>query len=558
MGIVRPLVKTVGEIPAFVRDLGRLREVAQVLIRHGFGLLVQGVDLPGLRRADVERFDSTPERVVTAVQELGPTFVKLGQVLSTRPDLLGADYIEALTQLQDDVKPIPVEAVHAQLVAELGEGWRARVRTFDDVPLATASIGQVHAGELIDGTPVVFKVQRPGIERVIRSDLAILQFLARRVQAEFPESNSVDIDGTIREFSRSILSELDYREEIKNQKKVAHNFAGDPTVRVPKVFDELSTARVLCMERLVGVKIRDARAAGFDMTIVGERYLSSAFDMLFVHGFFHGDLHPGNVLVLEDHVIGLLDFGMMGRLTPQMRSDVVFIMFALQRGDWRTISRLFYEIAIKEDRVDYRALERHTIEFFEKNWAGNAMKDLQLGPYIMEIARKAGELGARVPADYTMFFKALVTSEGLAKSLIAEVDPIAAAVPYFERLIRERFDLQRLQGDALYNALTLASVARRLPISLSQFLDDVDAQRLRFDVRQIADRELMDREDRRWNRLVAVIAAVGFSLAGTWSLTIDAAWWRGWPIVTLGFWGLAFAWGASTFWMVLQSRGRPS
>ncbi|HMV69586.1 MAG TPA: AarF/UbiB family protein [Myxococcota bacterium] len=556
MGIVRPIVKTVGDLPQRVRDLARLREVAQVLVKHGFGLLVGGIELPGFPKADAASLESTPERVVAAIQELGPTYVKLGQVLSTRPDLLGPEYIEALQQLQDDVRPIPVAAVHAELARELGEGWRERIGAFDDAPLATASIGQVHTGRLLDGTEVVFKVRRPGAERVVRADLAILQFLARRLVAEFPEASSVDVDGVIGEFGRSILAEMDFREEARNQARIGRNFGDDPRVRVPRVVSELSSAAVLCMERLRGVKIREAREAGHDMTVVGERYLSVAYDMLFVHGFFHGDLHPGNVLVLPGDVIGLLDFGMMGRLTPQMRSDVVFIMFAIQRGDWRTIARLFYDIAIKTRRVDYRAIERDTVEFFEKHWAGNSIKDLQLGPYIVELARKAAGHGARVPPDYTMFFKALVTSEGLAKSLIPEVDPIEAATPYFERMVRERFEAGRLQGDALYHALTIGGVVQRLPISLAQFLDDLDAQRLSVEVREVADHEALDRADRRQNRLILGLAAVGFAWCGTAALDAPAAWWGTWPVLPAAFFALALASGAVALVMILGNRGR--
>jgi ubiquinone biosynthesis protein len=198
MGIVRPIVKTVGDLPRRVRDLGRLREVAQVLVKHGFGLLVGGIELPGFPKTDARVLESNPERVVSAIQELGPTYVKLGQVLSTRPDILAPEYIEALQQLQDDVRPIPSAAVHVELARELGEDWRTRVATFDEAPLATASIGQVHTGTLHDGTEVVFKVRRPGAERTVRADLAILQFLARRLVAEFPEASSVDVDGVIR------------------------------------------------------------------------------------------------------------------------------------------------------------------------------------------------------------------------------------------------------------------------------------------------------------------------------------------------------------------------
>lgn len=552
MRIVRPIVATVEQVPQRVRDLQRLREVAQVLVRHGLGLLVTGIEIPGFPRIATSRFDSTPDRAATALQELGPTFVKLGQVLSTRPDVLPVEYVQAFERLQDDVGPLPFAEVEAVLEHELGEGWRDHFARFEETPLATASIAQVHGATRADGREVVLKVQRPGLLRMIRADLNILHFLAARLRYEFPEADSVDVDGVLAEFERSILAELDFLQEARNQERVRRNFAEHPKVVVPAVHHDLTTRGVLTMERIHGVKIREARAKGHDMVAVGRTYLGAAYDMLFVHGFFHGDLHPGNVLVTPGDGIALLDFGMMGRLTEQMRNDVIFIIFALQRGDYRTIARLFYEIAIKTQRVDYRAVERDTIRVMEKHWSGHAIRDMQLGPYVVDLARKAAEHGARVPPDYTMFFKALVTSEGLAKSLIEEVDPIAAAEPYFEELIRERLSLERLQGDVLYNALTISSVLRRLPISLSQFLDDLDAQRVRLDVRQVADPELQRREDRRATLLALAIVFAATVLAGTLALPMPSQWWLGVPVLTLllfvlsagvGFWGVALLTG---------------
>lgn len=554
MRIVRPIVQTVEQVPKRVRDLGRLRDVAQILIRHGFGLLVRGVEIPGLPKFEKDSFESTPARAAAALQDLGPTYVKLGQVLSTRPDVLPEEYILAFQALQDDVTAMPMESVHAQLAKELGILWRDRVDSFDPVPLATASIAQVHSARLKTGEDVVFKVQRPGLERIIRADLAILHFLAQTIANEFPEANSIDMQGVVAEFESSILLELDFNNEAQNMRRAAANFGEDERVRVPVVYAELTSKRVLCMERLHGVKIREARDAGHDMALVGDRFLSVAYDMLFVHGFFHGDLHPGNVLIMEGGVIGLIDWGMTGRLTADMRNDVIFIIFALQRGDTRSIAHIVYGIAIKKERVDYRAVERATTAVIEKHWTGNSMREMQLGPFVIDLARKASENGARIPREYTMFFKALMTAEGLAKALLPEVDPITAAAPYIERIIRERLDFNRLQGDALYHGLTLASVARRLPISLSQFLDDLDAQRLRLDIRTVMDPEVEARREGRENRRIAAIGSVGMLLCGTVALFPDHGWYGSIPVYTVAFYVLGGLLGLTAFGMMLMNR----
>ncbi len=524
MRIVRPVVQTVSDVTGRVRDLNRLQEVGRILAGHGLGMLVAGIDLPGTRNLG-RTFESTPKRLKRAIEELGPTYVKLGQVLSTRPDLLPPTYIDALQELQDDVDPLPWEAVKSKLDTDLGSTWIDAFAWFEDTPLATASIAQVHRGRLNDGTEIVLKVQRPGIGPKIRSDLNILQFLARRALVEYPESRAFDPVGVVAEFEHSILAELDFVLEVRHMERVRANFQDTPFVKVPRTYSQMCCKTVLCMEFLDGIRMREARTAGCNMTLLGERYLTAAYDMLFQHGLFHGDLHPGNVIVLPGEVIGLLDFGMVGRMTPEMRNNIISIIFALQRGDYRTIARLFYDIAIKEDRVDFQAVETATIEIMERHWTGNSVKDMQLGPFVVDLAAAAARHGARVPRAYTMFFKAILTSEGLAKTLIEEVDPIAAAEPYIRAHLRDTFGEERIKQDAFYHFVTLSTLARRLPTVISQLLDDVERQQVRFDVRDPDREETLRRQDSMVNRLVIsalTVAAFGCGTAllvgGTLSL----------------------------------------
>ena len=514
MRIVRPVVQTVTDVTGRVRDLNRLQEVARILAGHGLGMVVAGLDLPGTRNL-ARTFASTPDRLKRAIEQLGPTFVKLGQVLSTRPDLLPPAYIEALQELQDDVDPLPWSAVKKKLDKELGDDWERHFAWFDDTPLATASIAQVHRGRLEDGTDVVLKVQRPGIGPKIRSDLNILQFLAKRALVEYPEARAFDPVGVVGEFEHSILAELDFGLEARNMDRVRRNFADTPFVRVPLVYADLSVRSVLCMEFLDGLKMREARGAGCDMTLVGQRYLTVAYDMLFKHGLFHGDLHPGNVVVLPENTLGLLDFGMVGRMTPEMRSNVISIIFALQRGDYRTIARLFYDIAIKEERVDFQAVETATIDIMDRHWCGSSVKEMQLGPFVVDLASAAAKHGARVPRAYTMFFKAILTSEGLAKSLIDEVDPIEAAEPYIRDHLQNTFGEERLKQDAFYHFVTLSTLGRRLPTVVSQLIDDLERQQIRFDVRDPDRDTMLRRHDSMVNRLVVAALTVTAFACGT-------------------------------------------
>ncbi len=532
MRIVRPMVKTVGGISPAFRDLARLQKIARVLAKHGLGALVAGVPIPGVQREP--RWSATPRRAVMAIQELGPTFVKLGQVLSTRPDILPDNYLEAFQALQDDVSPLPWSEMTQMLDSELGSDWPERIVEVDEEPLATASIAQVHRAVLADGAQVVLKIQRTDIERTIEADLGILKTLARRLLYEYPEARSFDPRGVLSEFDRSIHQELDFTLEASHMVRFTENYLGIDFVHIPVVYEELTTRRVLTMEYLDGVKMRGARAAGCDMAVVGDRYLTLAYEMLFVHGFFHGDLHPGNVLVLEGDELGVLDFGMVGTLTDEMRANVVSIVYALQRGDFRTIARLFYEIAIKERRVDYKAVERDTIEVMEKHWGGGSVRTMQMGAFVMDLAQRAARHGARVPLGYTMFFKAIVTSEGLAKTLVEEVDPIAHAQPYFQRMLAERFSPDKAQQEAFYSLLTLTSILNRIPVSLVQLMDDLDDQRLVLNIRTPTDDENIRARDRLANRIIVAAFAMTFIVAG--AMALDTWVLYGVPVLSLLLW----------------------
>ncbi len=556
MRIVRPVVRTVGTVAAGVRDINRLREVAAVLIRHGFGVLFANVDIPGLRglgrTGTEETFDSNPARAVAAVQELGVTFIKLGQVLSTRQDVIPPEYVEAFQQLQDDVRPLPFAEIEGQLVREFGNDWRSEVDDFDKQSLATASIAQVHRARLKDGQEVVFKVQRPGLSHQIRSDLSILQFLVNRALVEFPEAALFDPHGILEQFERSILAEVDFKIEAENALRFARNFDGDNTVRIPKVVGNLSTTRVLCIEYLEGVKIRNAREEGCDMSLVGRRYLHVAYQMLFSHGFFHGDLHPGNVLVLPGEVLGLLDFGMVGRLTRDMQDNIVTLIFALERGDFRTISRVFFDIAIKEGRVDYDAFERDALEVVSSNWENVSFQSMQIGRFLQDLARGALRHNVRAPPNYTMFFKALLTTEGLAKSLIPEVDPLAAARPWVERLVAERYSSKRVREDLFYTAVTLGTLARRLPTSLSQFLDDLDHQRVHMDITARPDATSEASRERRQARAILAALSITAAVCGSLSLEAPGAEVIGIPVLAWVFYAVALPLFLITLWATLR------
>lgn len=523
MPIVRQVFTRTRQLSSAMKDAGRLREIVAILINHGFGFLLENSKIPGTqgiraRRETAGNLLTTPERVLATITELGPTYVKVGQILSTRPDLIPQEFITAFQTLQDRVAPLPYEEIRAHLTSSLGQDPEEVFAWVDPEPLASASIAQVHRARLRTGEEVVLKVQRPGVRTTILRDLEVLSFLARQIEYNFPEARLFDLTGIVKEIERSIRQETDFLIEASNMQRFAQNFEGHSGVHFPILYREFSTSEVLTMEYLAGVKITKAAELGRDMAVIGRRYLDAAYQMLFRDGFFHGDLHPGNVIVMEGDVLGFLDFGMVGRLTPDMKDNVVESVFSLLNMDFRMIVKIFWEIGIKDESVSYQRFEADLIEVMERHLVGKAISELQMGLFFKDILEGAVRHRIRTPPGYTMLFKALVTTEGMAKMLVPDINPLEISRPYIETLVKERYSPERINKEYYYYLSAAARLAQRLPTAIGQLVTDIEERRLKFTNEIRLQPDVAQQWQRQEDRRLLVAISLGFMVCGTLAL----------------------------------------
>jgi ubiquinone biosynthesis protein len=523
------LVSSVRGITTAIKDVARLREIAGVLARHGFGEAVQRLGINetiGLRSlVPATSVDNaaipTARRIRMAIEDLGPTFVKLGQILSTRPDLVPADLIAELQHLQDDVPALPFELIRAQIEAELGGPLDQFFASVDEKPLASASIAQVHRAVLLHETEeVVLKVQRPAIARRIDADLNILHFMARQVEQRLPDLALMDPVGIVDEFERAIQRELDFGQERRNIARFQQNFKDFPGVRAPRVFDAVSTTRVLTMEYAEGVKITlAAERFGLDPYELAPRMLRALLKMVFQDGYFHGDLHPGNVLIQPSGGIVLIDFGLVGRLTPRQREHILDLLIGLTRQDWSLVARTFFDLGIKVPGViyDFEAFEADVVDVMERHLSGRTLSEINVGGYFSDLVDGAIRHQIKMPPTYTMVFKALMTVEGIGKTLAPDINLVDEAAPFVLELAAERYSPNRLMKEAIDGLDGLGRFLRAFPQQANHLLRDLSEGRLsiRVEAKGVDDAIMAARSiGRRRNRaLVACACIVAGSLA---------------------------------------------
>jgi len=506
---------------AHFRDLKRSRQVALVLVKYGFGQILDEVRLweqVNIGKRILHR--PTPaishltqaQRLRMALEELGPTFVKIGQFLSTRPDLVPADWIPELEQLQSGVAPIPSEVARSIIEAELGHPVEDVFASFEDEPIAAASISQVHRATLPDNQVVAIKVQRPGIAALIDADLHIMLSLARLAERHLDQARLVNVTGIVREFSVNIRKEINFTQEASNLRRVARNFGGDTTIHVPAIHDELCTRRVMVMEYIEGInisRIDKLRAEGYDLHVIAQRGVDIAFKSTFEHGFFHADPHPGNIFVLPGNVICLLDYGMMGSLPPRDRDSLARLAQSIVSLDEKTITRALLQIAKPEQRVDVDEMEGD-VSNIAQEFANLPLSEISLGDFLNRLFQLIRTHRLRFRPHLIWLLKAISTIENVARQLIPDYDMVEAAKPYATKLLKRRLSLAVQARELSSTAIDLFEFLKELPQDTREILHQLKEGRLKIELEHGGLEPAKRAIDRGTNRMVIaiIIAAI--------------------------------------------------
>ncbi len=472
---------------AAAQDLKRLRRITGVIGKYGYDEFVKkSPDLPDelsttdFEPAEGKQTGSAPRRFRLMLEELGPTFIKFGQVLSSRPDLVSREYVEELKNLQDDCEALPFDQIERAIREGLGRDPYALFSSIDPAPLATASIAQVHRGVTKTGAQVVIKVQRPDIANEVRADIDILYRVAQLLDAVIEESQLAEPVGVVREFDKALTEELNFRHESTNALEFKRLHEGRADIAIPAVFTELSSPTVLTMEYLEGVPF-SRLPDDCEKKKIAARIIQEAFDEVFIDGVFHADPHPGNLMLLDDGRYAILDFGLLGRLSPQMKETIVVIALAVAVRDADTISRTLYRLGQPDERVDLAEVKRDT-ELVLQRYLNRSISDIDSTILTQEILSLGMKHRLRIPAEYTMLGRAGATIEGIVRELDPSIDVAEVARPYAEKLLMDRIGPQQVEGGLYRALLQFQGMSEDVPLQLSQILSDVSSGRFGVNV----------------------------------------------------------------------------
>lgn len=512
-----------------IRSLKRYRQVLGILIKYGFGHIVEQLNIDyyfelgkrivslGTASRDLERL-SQAERLRLALEELGPTFIKLGQLLSTRPDIISSEYLEELKKLQDRVPPVATDHILTQIHLELGRPVEELFSHFDPTPLATASIAQVHRGTLKTGEQVVFKIRRPAIESVIETDIDILMGLAYLVDKHLPGGEMYDPIGLVKEFRRTINRELDFSREGRTIDRFSANFADDETVRIPTVHWQFSGHSVLTLEYLSGIKISNVKElldAGYDPKLIAKTGATIFLKQVFEHGYFHADPHPGNLHVLPENVIGIFDFGMVGRLDDELKLQLTELLISVLRRDVdHIISQLLYSGEL-HDESNLKNLKRDLSEFID-DYYDILLQDLKVGKLLIDFIEILTEYRIKFPSNMMLLSRALIAMEGIGRQLDPAFNMVEHLQPFTEKIVKERYSPANLTKELTRTVQNYQSLGKSLPKDIKEFINRVNRNKFKIDLEHRGLERLITDLDKSTNRISfsMVIAAliIGSSL----------------------------------------------
>ncbi|MBL7202025.1 MAG: AarF/ABC1/UbiB kinase family protein [Anaerolineae bacterium] len=557
-----------------IRELNRLRHIAEILIRNGLGMLLDQTELarllPGGWRRRAEKADeqlrrmSIPERVRHTLEDLGPTYIKLGQILSGRGDLLPAGYIEELTKLLDSAPAFPYEDAAKQIEIELGKPPEAVFAVFEQIPIAAASIGQVHRATLPNGDRVVVKVQRPDIEKIVRSDLDLLMRQARFLEKRSEVARNYNLVENIEEMSYTLMNELDYVAEAQNIDRFHQGYASYPNLHIPRVYREYTTKRVIVMEEVEGIQLTDldrVRQEGYDLSAIAEIGTDFYLRQIFEDGFFHADPHPANLMVSGNR-IAILDFGMVAFLSQQLREDLGDMLVGVITQNTQQVITVMVRMGIITRATSLRELERDLSRMLVRH-LGLPLHQMDIGRILGEILSLSFMHHVRLPSDFALLIRTIIILNSLGQNLDPDYKLVPALDPFVRQLVKDKLSVRRIGANTIRTFESLNTLAQRLPNRLDDLWDQLDEGNLTVGVSVRDLRMIIQRVDRIANRLAfALIVAsliIGSALilmGGTAIQTLFQIPWLNMsiPVAQVAFIlaGLAGTW---LMWSIVRSRG---
>lgn len=465
-----------------IARLGRFKDVISSLLRYGFDDLVHRLDLPGMdlvrKWTHADTSVGTYERIRHVLEDLGPTFIKFGQIMSLRPDLLPKPLIEELSKLQDDVATEDFSKIQMVVEHELGRPLTEMFSIFDVTPLAAASLSQVHRGVLRkEGWIVSVKVQRPGIRKKIQTDLDILAAIAHRLHERSEELQFYDLPNLVRVTRRTLMQEIDFRREARNM-KIARSYAEGGKIYIPEPHEGYCTENLLVMEYIQGTKLKDMDRRQLSAPMeLARQGLQAAIKQILEDGFFHADPHPGNMLIMEENRLCLLDWGMVGRLTERNQSDLLSLLNALVDKDTQALAHALVQMSEKRRTIDLQALERDLLEALDTYYSV-PLKDLNIGHLLLLITELLREYRLKLPPDLVIMIKSLVTAEGTARLIYPELDVFTEAEATIKRLALKRLEPRALWRRFQTGFSRLFFLQRDMPVRISRIINKMESGEL--------------------------------------------------------------------------------
>ena len=536
-----------------MRDISRMREIITVMTKYGLGGFLQRIKLSygsADESASGSRYMSTPRRFRMAFEELGPTFVKLGQILSTRVDIFDAEWIEEFEKLQSNVAPIPVASIDELIESYLGRPMGEVFRSFDSVPVGSASIAQVHKAVLSDGETVAVKIKRPDIEPVIQADLRILTHLAGLIESEIPEVRRYQPVQMVQYFARSLAKETDLSVELRYMQRFGQTFDSDPFVRIPRVYPDISNRQILVQEHIGDTLLKDIRIETLDApmrTQLAARITDTLFTMILQQGFFHADPHPGNIFIGSDGRITLIDFGLVGHLSSTRRREIVDLINALTRKDQFTMQYVLSNWA-QGDLPDENLLGADVLEML-LNYEHTPVRDLRISQVINDITQIMRNHGLTLPGDLVMLFKTLITLEGVAKRLDGQTELLERAKPIVADAFKERSSPEHILRKGRMHLQTLLQAADELPQNLFRLSRRLQKGQMGITLDFKRFNQISHQIDRAANRLTMGIVTAALIIGSSIVMSIETG-----PKF-IGFIGylLAFANSLWIIWSIWRS-----